>query len=396
MYAFYENTKHALSTLWANKLRSSLTMLGIIIGIASVVVMISIGKGAQDAVTDRLRTLGTNVLIVLPGQNADLRSVMRGGGSGALSLDDVSVIQNLSGISGVSPEVSTSKQLVFQEKNTRATVLGVLPQYVSLKDMNIVSGTFFTPFDEEERNRVGIIDEELSASLFLNENPLGKDIRIENSIYTIIGVAEGTAGNFFIPLSTAQIRLIGSKDIQRISVFTQTEEEMSLVQSAIETALLHTHKISSLDDADFSVMNQSDMIEAMNEVTGVFTLLLGGIAGISLLVGGIGIMNIILVSVTERTREIGIRKAIGAHRKDILFQFLTESVVLSILGGIIGITLSFLTAFLITSFSSLSVSISTDALLLATSFSFFIGIIFGIIPSYKASTLQTIDALRFE
>lgn len=392
-----ENIVNSVSTIWANKLRSGLTMLGIIIGIASVIVMVAIGEGAQNSVTERLRSMGTNLLIVMPGGSSDIRSVMRGGGSGSLEDSDIDVIKSIDGVKGVSPEVSTSKQVIYGSVNSRVTLNGVVPEFVELKEKEMLYGSFFSDADDLARKKVAVIDESVLEDVFDNQDPLGEEIRIENSIFTVVGVIEGDDGYMYIPLSTAQIRVIGSKTVSKVNVFVEQEDEMEAVQAEIETALLADHNISDPDDADFSVVNQSDMLETMEEVTAIFSILLGGIAGISLLVGGIGVMNIMLVSVTERTREIGIRKAVGAHRKDILLQFLTESVVLSLLGGFLGILLSFLVVFIIGKLgTSLTAVISSSSIILACSFAIGTGVVFGILPAYKASYLKPIDALRFE
>jgi putative ABC transport system permease protein len=392
----FENIINSLTSIWSNKLRSGLTMLGIIIGVSSVVIMVAIGAGAQQGVTSRLQEMGTNVLFVTPGGGSDIRSLYRGGGSGTLKNSDYQALKDLQDVRGVAPEISASKQGVYGTSNTRIRLIGVLPDYFSLKDKELMVGSFLSEDDELERKKTIVIDETVWEDLFAGVNPVGKDIRMDNNIFRVVGLVKGENGEAFIPFSTAQLRVVGEKTVSQISVFAETAEVMEAVTAEIETILLTEHKIKDADSADFSVINQEELLDTINEVTAIFTILLGGIAAISLLVGGIGVMNIMLVSVTERTREIGIRKAIGAHRNDILFQFLIESTILSVLGGSLGISLSFAATRIIASLTELEPVITTSSVLLAFGFSAGVGIFFGLLPSYKASKLKPIEALRFE
>ncbi len=391
-----ENIINSFASIWSNKLRSSLTMLGIIIGVSSVVVMIAIGTGAQQGITSRLQEMGTNVLFVTPGGGSDIRTLFRGGGSGTLKNSDFQALEALDGVRGVTPELSGNKQGVYKNNNTRLKIIGVKPEYFELKDEELMVGSFLTENDELERHKNIVIDETVWKELFAGANPIGEDIRMENSIFRIVGLVKGESGEGFIPFSTAQLRIFGQKNISQISIFALDADGMDAIKASAEKILLTEHKINDADSADFSVINQTELLDTINDVTAIFTILLGGIAAISLLVGGIGVMNIMLVSVTERTREIGIRKAIGAHRNDILLQFLIESTILSLLGGIMGILLSFAVKAIIASATELQPIVTTGSILLAFGFSAGVGIFFGLLPSYKASRLKPIEALRFE
>jgi len=405
---FFENFSNSISTIVANKLRSSLTMLGIIIGVSSVIVMIAIGEGAQKGVTSRIEELGTNLLIITPGSQAQTNvRGSSGGNSSANSLtnDDIKVLENLEGVAAVSPELSGNKQVIFKSNNASTTVTGVLPAYETVRNFKAEYGQFISDQNNENFDRVAVLGTDVVANLFEGEDPIGKDIRIENNIFTVIGVMEekgeqsfGRSANdvIFIPLSTAQIRVFGKSSISTIYVSAENADNMESMIQEINYALLKEHGISDIANADFTVLNQADAIETLNQVTQIFTLLLGGIAGISLLVGGIGVMNIMLVSVTERTREIGIRKAIGAKENDILLQFLTESTMLSVAGGAIGVLLSFLVVILVKSKMGMDTSITTNSILLAFIFSASVGIFFGALPAYKAGKLNPIEALRTE
>lgn len=394
--SIFENILNALSTIWSNKLRSSLTMLGIIIGVSSVVIMIAIGQGTQSSITASLESMGTNLLMVMPGGSMDMRAMMRGGGSGTLLMADYEFLENIEGLTGISPQVSANTQVVYGTTNTSATVYGVLPNYFELKNKELLSGSNLDETYENERKRVVLIDESMSEELFGAADPVSEKVYLDGTIFTIIGTIEGDDDAFYSPLSTVQLRLIGDKSLSMINVFVEEADDMDRVESEIETILLAKHDITSVEDADFSIANQADMLETMSEITQTLTLMLGGIAAISLIVGGIGVMNIMLVSVTERTREIGIRKAIGAHPNDILLQFLTESAILSLLGGIIGILISFTVTYLLTTYLSVATTISVPSVFLAFFFSALVGIVFGLLPARKAAKTQTIDALRFE
>lgn len=400
-----ENITDAAATIASNKLRSGLTMLGIIIGVASVIIMVSIGQAAQASVTSRIQSLGSNLLIVTPGgsNQSNVRG-SSGGGSATLTTDDVATITSeVQGISAVSPEYSGRKQIIYGSNNASATITGVLPAYESVRNFKVAQGRFISTQHVTELDRVAVLGSTVVTNLFgAGVNPIGTDIRIENGIFTVIGVMETKSNNsldnaIFIPLPTAQVRVFGAANkLSTLYLAVADATAIDTVKTRVTATLLAAHQIANADNADFTVLNQADAIATLNDVTKIFTLLLGGIAGISLIVGGIGVMNIMLVSVTERTREIGIRKAIGARRLDILTQFLTESTLISLCGGLIGVAISFGVTSIVSSNTSLATTISPTSIAVAFLFSVSVGVFFGLLPAHKASRLKPIDALRFE
>ena len=400
-----ENIRNALGAIGSNKMRSALTMLGIIIGVTSVVLMIAIGEGTQRGVTERIQSLGTNLLTVSPGSPTQT-NVRFGGGSSTLTVEDADAIRgNVEGLSGIAPEVSSRMQAIAGSLNMSTSIVGTVSDYTTVRNAAVAAGSFVTQAHVDAMEKVAVLGSEVVSTLFPGDpNPLGKDLRIQNHIFTVIGVMEskGQQGMqnqdsmVIIPLTTMLKRVTGQDTVSSINVSVEDPEGMERAQAEITAVLLNAHAITDTADQDFTVLNQADAVETLNEVTRIFTLLLGGIAAISLLVGGIGVMNIMLVSVTERTREIGIRKAIGARRRDILTQFLVESVVLSVLGGVIGILIAFLGAWIVRAAFSLDAVISTGSLLLAFLFSMGVGVCFGMLPAYKAATLKPIQALRYE
>lgn len=405
-----ENIRNALGAIGSNKLRSALTMLGIIIGVSSVVLMIAIGQGAQRGVTSRLQSLGTNLLTITPGSpnRTNVRSGGGGGGGGGstLTADDVAAIRaSVTGLSGVSPELSTRLQAIAGPLNMNTSVQGATPDYLVVRNASVAFGDFLTPENVERMDKVAVLGSQAAATLFPGDADLiGKDVRIQNSIFTVVGVmqSKGQQGlqnlddTIFIPLSTLQLRVAGQPTLGSIGVSVADASRMAEKQAEITAALLASRAIADASAQDFTVLNQADAVETLNEVTGIFTLLLGGIAAISLLVGGIGVMNIMLVSVTERTREIGIRKAIGAKKRDIILQFLVESTVLSLLGGVIGILISVAGSMLVKRYGGIDASVTLSPVLLAFLFSIGIGIFFGLLPAWKAAKLRPIEALRYE
>ncbi len=403
---FTELLKMAWRSLAANKLRTFLTMLGVIIGVTSVIALVSVGMGVKKNVVDSISRLGSNMLIVMPG------SPNRGGPRGAagsmttLTFDDAEAIKNkIKNISYVSPTVSSSYQVVYGHENWNTTVTGVIPEYVAIQSLEIKSGLFFSQHDVDVRNRVAVIGSTVASNLFGEINPVGKKIRVGNAPYTIIGVlnskGQSSGGQdqddvVLIPLTTAQERLIGITYVRSINVQVSDADKMDEVQSNIEKLLRQRHRIRAGAEDDFNVRNLTTLMETMTSTTTMITLLLGAIAGISLIVGGVGIMNITLASVTERTREIGIRKAIGATYSSIMLQFLIESTMISVIGGIIGIFIGIGAAQAISKFGNFTTVISSLSIVASFGFSLFVGVFFGILPARKAARLDPIDALRYE
>lgn len=403
---FTELMKMAWRSLAANKLRTFLTMLGVIIGVTSVIALVSVGMGVKKNVIDNISRLGSNMLIIMPG------SSNRGGPRGAagsittLTFDDAEAIKNkIKNVAYVSPTVQTSQQIVYGHENWNTSVTGVIPEYVSIQSLTIKSGLFFSEHDVDVRNRVAVIGSTVATNLFDSVNPVGKKIRIGNAPYTVIGVLESkgqsTGGQdqddvVLIPLTTAQERLIGITYVRSINVQVSEADKMDEVQSNIEKLLRQRHRIREGAEDDFNVRNLTSLMETMTSTTTMITLLLGAIAGISLIVGGVGIMNITLASVTERTREIGIRKAIGATYSNIMLQFLIESTMISIIGGIIGIIIGIGAAQAISKFGNFTTVISGLSIAASFGFALFVGIFFGMLPARKAARLDPIEALRYE
>ena len=403
---FLESIRVSLRALRANKLRSALTMLGIIIGVAAVIAMVGIGNGATASITSQIQGMGSNLLTISPGQT-NTGGVNGGAGSSAsLTMTDVSQIKVGGAVKAVAPLTSTNAQVVLGSGNTSASINGTTADYEIIRNVTMARGRFITQEDVNSSARVAVLGPNVVEALMgdANADIVGKNIKINNVPFQVIGVTTATGSTGFqsnddlitAPISTIQARLIGKKTVRSILVSATSEDLMQTAQDEITAALRKAHKIQDGKENDFRIQNQADMLETMQSVTQTMTMLLGGIAGISLLVGGIGIMNIMLVSVTERTREIGIRKAIGAKGRDILLQFLIEAVVLSILGGGIGILLGYGGANLAGKVLAMDTSISVTSVFMAFGFSAAIGIIFGVFPARKAAAMDPIDALRFE
>ena len=403
---FTELLKMAALSLVANKLRTLLTMLGIIIGVAAVIAMVSVGMGVKKNVVDSISRLGSNLLMVMPGSSN--RGGVRGAAGSVITLtyDDAKAIkEKIKDVSYVSPTVQGSYQVVYGHENWNTTVTGVIPEYVDIQSITMKSGLFFTEHDVEVRSRVAVIGTTVATNLFGEVNPVGKKIRIGNAPYTIIGLVaskgQSSMGQdqddiVLIPLTTAQERLIGITYVRSINVQVADADKMDQVQNQIESLLRQRHRIKADAEDDFNVRNLTSIMETMSETTTMITLLLGSVAGISLIVGGIGIMNIMMVSVTERTREIGIRKAIGATYSNVMLQFLIESTMISVIGGIIGIFLGIGLARAISQFGNFTTVISAASIVVSFGFSLFVGIVFGMLPARKAARLDPIDALRYE
>ena len=403
---FKESVSIAIAALLSNKLRSILTMLGIIIGVGAVIVMISIGMGVRQNVTNSIASLGSNMLIVTPG-SANKGGVRSAAGSNqSLKLDDAEAIQKrIKDIDYVAPTVNSSYQVVYGHQNWTTSVYGVTPDYMKIRSLTVASGSFITNADDNSRNRVAVIGSTVATNLFGTKNPVGSNIRIHNQPFKVIGVLESKGQSsmgsdqddvVLVPLKTAQERLMGITYIRSINIQVTNTNDMDAVQEQVETLLRQRHHIRTGEDDDFNVRNLTSIMETMSSTTTMLTLFLGSIAAISLLVGGIGIMNIMMVSVTERTREIGIRKALGATFKDIMTQFLIESVVIGVAGGLLGVFFGVSISLLISHFSTFTTYITAAPIILSFTFSVGTGLFFGIYPAKKAARLDPIEALRYE
>jgi putative ABC transport system permease protein len=394
----------ALEALRANKLRSLLTMLGIIIGVGAVITMIALGSGAQKSVQDRIQALGPTLLSVNPGQ-----SFSRGvASSSRVSLtldDDTALANNAKYVSAVVPELSSNLQVELGDQNINVNVVGTTPEYVPVHTYTVTVGRMFTAGDDAARRRVAVLGASVPTMLNSNRDAMiGQQILIRSISFEIIGVlsekgAQGFSNpdeQILIPLQTARYRVMGTDRLRNIAVQARDVESMNLAMIEIERVLRRQHKIRPGQDNDFQIRNQTDILATLQQTTDTFKYLLAGIAAVSLLVGGIGIMNIMLVSVTERTREIGVRKALGATKFNIMFQFLVEALVLCLLGGLIGVLLGTLGAVVISWIAHWNTLISPLAILLAFVFSAAVGVFFGIWPARRAASLDPIVALRWE
>ena len=403
---FYESVCIALKALLANKMRSILTMLGIIIGVGAVIAMVSIGMGVRRNVQTSIASLGSNMLIVSPGSSNSGGVRSAAGSNITLKYDDAQAIKTkIKNIDYVSPTVNGSYQIVNGNQNWNSSVYGVTPEYMSIRSLTVSAGSFITQNDLNSRNRVAVIGTTVATNLFGTTNPVGKNIRVNNAPYKIVGVLESKGQSsmgqdqddvVIIPLTTAQERLLGITYIKSINIQVTDQTKMDQVQSEVETLLRQRHHIVGDKEDDFTVRNLTSLMQTMTQTTTMITILLGSIAGISLIVGGIGIMNIMMVSVTERTREIGIRKALGARFRNIMMQFLIESVVIGVIGGILGIIFGCSVSMLIAKFGGFNTVITAAPVLLSFSFSVGIGLFFGIYPARKAARLDPIEALRYE
>lgn len=408
MMDFTELLSESLRTLTLNKMRTGLAILGIIIGIGSVITLISLGQGSQKSIENSIQSLGANLLTIQPsGFNTGSVRGAAGGGT-SLTLADAEAIKNsqsLGTVKEVSPELARRSQVTAGRNNTNTQIVGVQPQYAQIRKINMASGSFITNRDVTAMSKVAVLGPTAAEDLFgEGTDPVGQNIRIEGKILRVVGVTETKGGTGFnnpddaiyIPLSTAQKQLFGASYLSSIAVEAKSAEVMTDAQNELGYFLLARHKLNDPVEADFIIMSQNDILNTASAVTGTFTTLLGGIAAISLLVGGIGIMNIMLVTVTERTREIGLRKALGAKRKTIVAQFLTEAILLTITGGLIGMTIGITTSYLLSKVINIPFAISASSIVLAIGVSGAIGILFGWYPARKAANLQPIEALRYE
>ena len=405
-FRLFQTIPSALAALRANKGRSILTTLGIIIGVAAVIAIVALGEGASASVSSQLAGLGTNLLTITPGST---RSGGAAGGAGSsvtlTSADADAIVQNVQGLNGASPVVSGNAQIVYANQNWSTRVQSVTPAYLTINDWKIASGSAFTDQDNTNAANVAVLGQTVVSSLFPNgQSPIGQLVRIRNVPFTVVGVLASKGSNGFqdqddtimIPFRTGQVRLFGSSSINQIVVQVADASNINSVNTEMESLLRTRHKLQSNQSDDFSIRNNADIISRVSSVSDTLTMLLGGVAAVSLVVGGIGIMNIMLVSVTERTREIGIRLAIGAQPRDVLSQFLVEAVVLSLLGGIIGIMIGSSVALALPVIAGWATVLPWNAIALSFGVSAAIGMFFGIYPARKASQLDPIVALRYE
>ncbi len=398
-----QNIAVAFDALWANKLRSVLTMLGIVIGVMSVVALVSVGQGATADITTRIEGIGTNLISI---------SAARGFGRTSLTLEDSEAIEeSVSGLAGVAPQMSTSASVATGDLSYTATVVGTTPDYAVVRNLDISEGRFFDEDEYDDKSRVVVLGSGVVEEIFPYTDPLGSSVRIGTRTYEVVGVlAEqdtGTGGSandqVYLPLTTGYRTLFTSRgvvgteyQVSSIQISAQNPDEVSLIVAEITDLLRARHDLDLEDDDDFMITNQQDLLESLSEVSGTLTVLLAAIASVSLLVGGIGIMNISLVSVTERTKEIGLRKALGARRFQILQQFLIETVVLSTLGGVIGVLAGVGVALLVNNSGALNAVVAPESILLGLGFSVAVGVFFGVYPANRAAGLHPIEALRYE
>lgn len=396
------------TALTVNKVRSGLTVLGIVIGIGSVIIMVAIGKAAQVSIEQNIQAMGSNLLMVRPGVQQGPGSEVRGaqGSAQSLVLSDVDALKKgLTVVEAVAPEVSVGrKQVTAGANNTNTSVTGVTADYATVRNITVATGSFVTPDQERSLAKVAFIGPDVVTELFgEGASAVGKKIRVGTVDFSVIGVATvrgstgfGSSDDFaYIPLSTAQQFFVGDKYLSSINIKIKSGADMTAAATEATTLLKKSHRLDEKEEADFNVRNQADIVSTASSVTSTFTTLLGAVAGISLIVGGIGIMNMMLTTVTERTREIGLRKAIGAKRRDIQIQFLFEAILLTFLGGGLGILLGLIATSILGSFG-INATISLSSVVLAFVVSTVIGIVFGYYPAARAARLSPMEALRYE
>ncbi len=399
----------ALESLSANKLRASLTILGIVIGVAAVIAMVSVGRGAQYTITESINGIGTNLLFVFRGGSQDVRNPK------PITLSDAEAIADpfqAPDVVAVAPVIQDSGKVTFGRENTTTNITGVTPDYASVRKYSLTEGDFISQDEMLGQASVALLGSEVADKLFGRQNGIvGETIRIESQPFRVVGVLQPKGGSSFsnadnlvmVPFSTAQARLIHHTNADQVDLLLVEAADAKAVPAASDEVaqILRARHRTAIGADDFTILTQQDFLSTASTITNVLTIFLGGVAAISLLVGGIGIMNIMLVSVTERTREIGLRKAVGAHKADIMIQFLTESAVLSLIGGVIGIILGYAIAFGVGEIArannaNITPSIGIDIILIATRFSTAVGVFFGLYPANRAANLEPVEALRYE
>ena len=395
-------------SLTSNKVRSGLTILGIVIGIGSVIAMISIGNGSKAAIQGNINSLGSNLLIVMPGMQRNFGAQARSarGSAQTLTNDDADAIAKVEGVKAVAPEVSGRYQVTAKGTNTNTSVYGIKPNYAQVRNVEAADGVFIGEQNVSSNGKVAVIGPSVRDDLFGTDatGVVGQEIKINKIVFKVIGVTKAKGGSgmsnsddmIFIPITTAQKFLSGSDKLTNINIQASSQDVMTTINEEVTALLMGRHKIKNTASADFSIMSQQDIVATATSITDTFTILLGSVAAISLLVGGIGIMNMMLTTVTERTREIGLRKAIGAKRTDITTQFLVEAIVLTVIGGVVGVLFGYLVSLIVSYFLSVATSISLSSVLLAFGVSAVIGIVFGFYPARRAASLSPITALRYE
>ena len=402
---YKESFLMAWASLIANKLRSLLTMLGIIIGVAAVIALVSIGNGVKQDIENSISSLGSNLLVVLPGAPRTPGARSSQGSMKSLKISDYEAIAKLEGVKAASPMTNGSYVVIYQNKNWTTSVAGVNSNFQDVNNWTMTSGRFFSDKNVQNRERVAGVGQTVVKNLFADEDPVGKEIRVKNIPFRVIGVLKskgnGTMGNdqddtVLIPYTTSMERVEGIDYLRRVYVVAKDDGGIDRLQADIENLLRVRHNIKDTNLDDFNIQNMKSIMETVAQTTGTFTLFLGAVAAISLVVGGIGIMNIMLVSVTERTREIGVRKALGATYSVIVTQFLIEAVVISLMGGFIGIAFGIGASKVIGMVSGMSTIVSVPTIIMSFAFSMAIGLIFGIYPARKAAKLNPIDALHYE
>ncbi len=404
-----ESLRIALRALAANKLRAVLTMLGIIIGVAAVIALLSLGEGVQSTVESQIQGIGANLLVIFSGTFSDEPQRIQ-----PLTYRDAQALAdplNVPSLAAVAPVIERNATVSFGKRDGHSTIIGVTPEYSYVRNANVVEGRFIEERDVLSRSRVCVLGQDVVAELFPDMDPIGQTVKIRNVPFRVVGIMErkGGGGSFgpptdswvYVPLTTAAVRLFGSRTTSgdfAVTIYAAAVDQESIDSAIAEiTQVLRERHRLTYQDNDFTIVTQEDIIDVAGSIIGVLTIFLGAIAGISLLVGGIGIMNIMLVSVTERTREIGIRKAVGAKRRDILWQFLIEAMVLSVLGGLVGLALGAVGARMVARLSEdLQAVLTPQIVLMATGFSAAVGLFFGIYPAMRAARLHPIEALRYE